>query len=100
MTRREGNRMKPNEIRGARTRLGYTQRYTAGRLGMSTSTYQSKENGVRPFTAPEIVSLVSVLHLTMEQANDFIFDGALPVGNGTAQTGNGIINRVPEATEV
>ena len=76
--------MKPNEIRGARTRLGYTQRYTAERLGMSTSTYQTKESGVRPFTAHEIVSLAELLHLTMEQVNDFIFDGALPIGKDNA----------------
>ena len=71
--------MKPNEIRGARTRLGYTQRYMAGRLGMSTSTYQYKENGVRPFTTKEIVSLIDVLQLSSEQANDFLFDGKFPV---------------------
>ena len=35
--------MKPLEIKGARTRLGYTQQYMADRLGISLDTYRKKE---------------------------------------------------------
>ena len=39
--------MKPLEIKGARTRLGYTQQYMADRLNISLDTYRKKERGER-----------------------------------------------------
>ena len=37
--------MKSCEIKAARVRLKYTQKYMAERLGIATGTYQKKENG-------------------------------------------------------
>lgn len=72
--------MKPLEIKGARTRLGYTQKYVAEQLGMSVYSYQKKESGQVKFTDEEKVGLTELLELTLEQFNDYLFDGKLPVG--------------------
>lgn len=72
--------MKPLEIKGARTRLGYTQKYVAEQLGMSVYSYQKKESGQVKFTDEEKVALTELLELTLEQFNDYLFDGKLPIG--------------------
>lgn len=72
--------MKPLEIKGARTRLGYTQKYVAEQLGMSVYSYQKKESGQVKFTDEEKVALTGLLELTLEQFNDYLFDGKLPIG--------------------
>ena len=69
--------MKPLEIKGARTRLGYTQQYMADRLDISLDTYRKKEKGVIKFA----VTVAKLLELTAQQVNDFFFDGQLPIGN-------------------
>ena len=71
--------IKTLEIRGARARLGYSQREMAERLGMSLSSYQCRESGAVEFTIDDIVKLAEVLGLNIGQINDFIFDGRLPV---------------------
>jgi len=72
--------MKPLEIKGARTRLGYTQRYMAKQLGITEASYHKKESGRVRFTDPEKVILAGVLELSFTQFNDFLFDGKLPYG--------------------
>ena len=72
--------MKPLEIKGARTKLGYTQKYVAEQLGMSVYSYQKKESGQVKFTDEEKAGLTELLELTLEQFNDFLFDGKLPIG--------------------
>lgn len=49
--------MKPLEIKGARTRLGYTQQYMADRLDISLDTYRKKEKGVIKFADTEKVTV-------------------------------------------
>lgn len=72
--------MKPLEIKGARTRLGYTQKYMAEQLGMSVFSYQKKESGQVKFAEEEKMKVGKILQLTLEQFNDFLFDGMLPIG--------------------
>ena len=73
--------MKPLEIKGARTRLGYKQQYMADNLGISVATYRKKESGVIRFTDKEKIQVTKILELTTAQMNDFLFDGELPIGN-------------------
>lgn len=75
--------MKPLEIKGARTRLGYTQKYMAEQLDMSVYSYQKKESGQVKFAEDEKLELAQILQLSPDQLNDFLFDGKLPIG--TAQ---------------
>ena len=76
--------MKPLEIKGARARLGYKQRQMAEQLGIPTSSYCNKENGVVKFTDAEKVKLAELLGWTPVQMNDYLFDGVLPIGRTTA----------------
>ena len=73
--------MKPLEIKGARSRLGYKQQYMADNLGISVATYRKKESGVIRFTDKEKVKVTKLLELTPAQMNDFLFDGELPIGS-------------------
>ena len=72
--------MKPLEIKGARTRLGYTQQYMAQELAISVHSYRKKESGVVKFTGDKIASVANLLKLNVMQVNDFFFDGKLPTG--------------------
>lgn len=72
--------MKPLEIKGARTRLGYTQQYVADQLGITVSSYRQRERGEVQFTDDEKVALARVLQLTLEKFNDYLYDGRLPAG--------------------
>ncbi len=72
--------MKPLEIKGARTRLGYTQQYVADQLNVTVNSYHKKESGRVRFTDDEKVVLAEVLQFSLEQFNDFLFDGRLPAG--------------------
>ena len=69
--------MKPLEIKGARTRLGYTQQEVADRLGMKFHSYQKKESGKIKFTEDEKIEVAKVLQLDFEQLDSFLFDGQL-----------------------
>ena len=81
--------MKPLEIKGARTRLGYSQQYMADKLGMSVHSYQKKESGKIRFTEEEKFKVGEMLELNGTQLDDFLFDGQLakffspelPIGN-------------------
>ncbi len=72
--------MKPLEIKGARTRLGYTQAYMAGILGICEDSYRKKERGLVTFSDEEKILLVRTLGLTIQQFNDIFFDNQLPIG--------------------
>lgn len=69
--------MKPLEIKGARTRLGYTQQYVADQLGISVHSYQKKESGKIKFTETEKFEVARLLELDLEQLNDYLLDGQL-----------------------
>lgn len=69
--------MKPLEIKGARTRLGYSQQQMAEMLEMSVHSYQKKESGHVKFTEAEKFQVGKLLHLNLEQLNDYLFDGQL-----------------------
>lgn len=73
--------MKPLEIKGARTRLGYKQKYVAEQLGMSVSSYQKKESGAVKFSDEEKAKLAILLQLSLAQTNDYLYDGLLPIGS-------------------
>lgn len=72
--------MKPLEIKGARTRLGYKQQFVADYLDMSVDSYRKKESGRVNFADVEKVNLAKLLGLTPEQMNDWLYDGLLPIG--------------------
>lgn len=72
--------IKTREIKGARTRLGYTQQYVADQLGITVLSYRNKEGGRVRFTDNEMIGLAEVLQLSLVQFNDFLFDGKLPAG--------------------
>lgn len=72
--------MKPREIKGARTRLGYTQQFMADSLEMNYHSYRKKESGAVQFTDDEKVKVARILELSFFQMNDFLFDGKLPIG--------------------
>ena len=59
--------MKPLEIKGARTRLGYSQQYMADELGMSVHSYQKKESGKIKFTETEKFKVGEMLELSGTQ---------------------------------
>lgn len=72
--------LKINEIKGARTRLGITQESMAAELGISVYSYQKKESGKIPFTEKQKFGVAKILGFDLEQMNDFLFDGQLPIG--------------------
>ena len=71
--------MKPLEIKGARTRLGYKQQFMADSLGISLPSYRKKESGAVRFTYAEKAKVGEILELTPCQLNDFLYDGILPI---------------------
>ena len=70
--------MKELELKGARTRLGLTQRDLAQRIGMSEGSYQKRESKVQDFKLNDVAAIAMVLGLKMQQVNDIFFDGNLP----------------------
>ena len=74
------NIMNPLEIKGARARLGFTQKYMAEKLGLTEVSYGRKERGEVEFTLDEVPEVASLLTLNNAQVNDFFFDGKLPTG--------------------
>jgi len=72
--------MKPLEIKGARARLGYKQKYVADKLGISVANYRKKESGHIRFSDVEKIELSKILELSPAQMNEFLFDGILPIG--------------------
>lgn len=71
--------MKPLEIKGARARLGFTQKDVADKLGISLASYQKKECGSVRFSDDEKVGLTKVLGLSADQMNEYLYDGKLPI---------------------
>lgn len=70
--------MKPNEIKAARVRLGFTQEEMAEELNITVPSYRNRERGRVPFSDSEKISLMIKLQLSYQQFNDFLFDGQLP----------------------
>ncbi len=73
--------MKSLEIRGARTRLGFTQQYMADQLAISTASYSQKERGEVKFAISEAIKVKHILELSDEQFYDFFSDDKLPIGD-------------------
>mgnify|MGYP005822295627 FL=1 len=71
--------MKPLEIKGARTRLGLSQKYMAQQLNITEASYGKKERGLVRFTDPEKVAVARLLSLTAAQVNDYFLDGMMPI---------------------
>ncbi len=72
--------MNTRELRAARARLGYSQSQVAKALGISTSSYSSKERGITEMSCAERIKCGQILELSFQQLNDFLFDGKLPNG--------------------
>lgn len=72
--------MKPLEIKGARTRLGYKTSYMAALLGISDDSYRKKERGIVKFSDEEKVIVAKALKFSPQEVNEYFFDGKLPVG--------------------
>lgn len=73
--------MKPREIKGARVRLGYSQKFVADKLEMNYHSYRKKESGEVQFTDEDKIALARLLELSPVQMNDYLYDGKLPIGN-------------------
>lgn len=69
--------MKPLEIKGARTRLGYTQQNLADVLGISVHSYRKKESGACKFTEKEKFEIARILGFSLSQLDEILFDGEL-----------------------
>lgn len=93
--------MKTLEIRGARARLGYTQKQIAEKLDMSVHTYRKKESGEIKFTESEKFALARILGLSFRQLDDYLFDGQIgyffnqKIPIGTECSTNEISKNVP-----
>lgn len=74
-------KIKPNEVKSARVRLGYDQQFMADSLGISLDSYGGKERGKLNFTDAEKIELAKILNMTVDQLNDVLFEGKLPTGN-------------------
>lgn len=55
------------KLRGKRVEHGYTQEKFAELVGISITTYQLKERGVREFTMSEINTILKLLNCTYEE---------------------------------
>lgn len=75
--------MNVRELKAARVRLGYRQSDVAKQLGISTSSWNAKENGRTGMTRDQIIKCCEIFQLSFDQMNDFIFDGKLPNGSFT-----------------
>ena len=76
--------MKPkkiNPVRGGREWIGYDQQDVADYLGITLAAYRKKEAGISTFTDEQKVKLAELFGWTIEQMNDYLYDGILPVGN-------------------
>ena len=71
--------MKPLEIKGARTRLGLSQKYMAQQLNITEASYGKKERGLVRFTDPEKVTVARLHSLTAAQVTDYFSDGMIPI---------------------
>jgi DNA-binding XRE family transcriptional regulator len=71
--------MKPCKVAGVRRAAGYTQKETADILGISVSSYRSKESGTTRFTDEQKAVIAKLFGLTLEQANDCLYGGGLPI---------------------
>ena len=70
--------MKAREVKAARVRMGYSQKQLAEKLGITLASYRNKENGHSPFKDDEKIIMARELQLTLQQVNDYFFDGMLP----------------------
>lgn len=55
------------KLKGKRVEYGYTQEKFAELIGISLTTYQLKERGVREFNMSEINSILKLLNCTYEE---------------------------------
>lgn len=79
---------KVNEVKGARTRLGYTQQDMADYLGITLPTYRKRESGVVKFTDEDKAKLTKLFEWDFDQMNRYLYDGMLPFdGAQTASQG-------------
>lgn len=58
--------MKYPKLKAKRVELGYNQQDMANKLGITTTTYNFKENGKREFTADEISKVLTILQSRYE----------------------------------
>ena len=75
--KKEGDDLKSNEIKAERIRRKFTQQYMADVLGISVHSYRKKENGFIPFTEKEKFEIATILNLSFEQFDDFLFDNKI-----------------------
>lgn len=71
--------MKPNALKAARVKLGYSQREVAKMLNMTYTQYLSRESGNAKFTNQEKAEVERLYKLSFTEMNDILFDGALPM---------------------
>ena len=69
----------PNNIKGARTGLGYSQKEVAERLGMSVGSYYNRESGRIEFTKDEKEELKTMFELTDWEYIEYLYPWLVPV---------------------
>ena len=60
--------MNINKLKSKRVEKGFTQEYIAREIGMTTKTYNLKENGQSVFNIHEVKKIVSILNIEPNEA--------------------------------
>ena len=68
------------KLKAARTTLGLRQQQISKELGMTTKTYNEKENQKQKLWLCEVVAIAKVLKLNSEQVLEIFFDDLLTNG--------------------
>ncbi|MPM28319.1 hypothetical protein SDC9_74840 [bioreactor metagenome] len=61
------------ELKAARIRRGYTQKFIAKALNLGETSYTKRENGQLEFTASEIAKLKELLQLSSAEVEKIFF---------------------------
>lgn len=65
--------MKSNLLKAERIKNGITQKLMSKKMGINTSTYSRKENGLIDFTVSEVAIVRSILNLDSELIYEIFF---------------------------
>jgi DNA-binding XRE family transcriptional regulator len=74
------NKINTLKLKSARVASGLRQQQLSQELGMTTKTYNEKENQKKKLWLSEVVAIAKVLKLTSEQVLDIFFDDLLTNG--------------------
>ena len=69
--------MNYKKLKGFRAMAGKTQPEMANELGMTTKSYNHKENNKAPIKVEEALNIALILGMTLDDVNDIFFDSKL-----------------------